>query len=142
MEQLGLHGLRCRKSQGHHSPHAAVNELLRRASARVPSHLEPSGIMHSDGKREYGATVMPWKHGWTLVWDATCQDTLAPSHVALAAREACTVAKQGRAAEDAEVLPPHHHSPYLTVCSGDLRCFWSCGPIPLVQHWFAHQGRD
>ena len=48
--------------------------------------------MRSDGKRPDGATVIPWKSGWTLAWDATCPDTFAPSHVALAAREAGTVA--------------------------------------------------
>ena len=37
---------------------------------------------------------MPWKSDWTLAWDATCPDTFAPSHVALAAREAGTVATQ------------------------------------------------
>ena len=73
-----------------------MNELIRRslASAKIPSHLEPSGIMHSDGKRPDGATAIPWKSGQTLAWDATCPDTFAPSHVALAAREAGTVASQ------------------------------------------------
>ena len=96
VDQLALHGLSCRKSQGRHPRHAPVNELIRRslASAKIPSHLEPSGIMRSDGKRPDGATVIPWKSGRTLAWDATCPDTFAPSHVALAAREAGTVASQ------------------------------------------------
>ena len=96
VDHLGLHGLSCRKSQGHHSRHAAINELIRRAlaSARAPSHLEPWGTSHVDGKRPDGATVIPWKCGWALVWDATCPDTYAPSHLALAAREAGAVANQ------------------------------------------------
>ena len=48
VDQLGLHGFSCRMSQGRHSRHAAVNELIRRAlaSAKVPPHLEPSGTSH------------------------------------------------------------------------------------------------
>ena len=64
------------------------------ASVRVPSHLEPSGISCVDGKRPDGATVMPWRCGQALVWDATCPDTYAPLHLALAARKAGTVANQ------------------------------------------------
>ena len=44
VDHLGLHGLSCRMSQGHHLWHAAINELIRRAlaSAKVPSHFDPS----------------------------------------------------------------------------------------------------
>ena len=37
---------------------------------------------------------VPWKGGRTLAWDATCPGAFAPSHVALAAREAGTVGSQ------------------------------------------------
>ena len=96
VDHLGLHGLSCRESQGLHSRHTAVNDLFKRslASAKIPSLLEPTGIACSDGRRLDGISVMPWKNGWTLVWDATCPATLAPSHVALAAREAGLVASQ------------------------------------------------
>ena len=41
VDHLGLHGLSCRKSQGHHSRQVAINDLINRAlaSAQVPSHL-------------------------------------------------------------------------------------------------------
>ena len=94
VDELGTHGLSCRFSKGRHSRHAAVNDIIRRAldSARIPSHIEPLGLYRSDGKRPDGATVVPWKYGRVLVWDATCTDTLAPSHRALAAREPRAVA--------------------------------------------------
>ena len=78
----GLHGLSCRKSQGRHPRHAAINDIIKRAltSAGVPSQLEPTGICLSDGKRPDGATIVPWKTGRVLVWDATCPDMFAPSH--------------------------------------------------------------
>ena len=68
VDHLGLHGLSCRMSQGRHSRHAAVNELIRRAlaSAKVPSHLEPSGASCANGKRPngkqccLGSVVGPW----------------------------------------------------------------------------------
>ena len=73
VDEFALHGLSCRKSQGHHPCHAAINMLLQRAlaSARVPSHLEPPGILRADGKRPDGASVTPRKRGQILVWDAT-----------------------------------------------------------------------
>ena len=33
VDHLGLHGLSCRMSQGHHSRHAAIKELIRKALA-------------------------------------------------------------------------------------------------------------
>ena len=61
VDHLGLHDLSCRKSQGWHSRHTAVNDLLKRslASARIPSLLEATGIARSDGKRPDGISVMP-----------------------------------------------------------------------------------
>ena len=76
----GLHGLSCRKSQGKHPRHAAINVIIERSltSAGVPSQLEPTGICLSDGKRPDGATIVPWKTGRVLVWDTTRPDTFAP----------------------------------------------------------------
>ena len=94
VDELGTHGLSCRFSKGRHSRHAAVNDTIKRSleAAKVPCHLEPTGLYRSDGKRPDGATLVPWKRGRVLVWDATCPDTLAPSHSSLANREAGAVA--------------------------------------------------
>ena len=61
-------------------------------SAKIPCHLEPTGLFRSDGKRSDGASIVPWKGGKVLVWDATFPDTLAPSYSTLAVREAGAVA--------------------------------------------------
>ena len=52
----------------------AVNNVIRRSlgSAKIALYLEPQGLERKDGKRLVGATVMPWKTGKILVWDATC----------------------------------------------------------------------
>jgi len=47
----------------------------------VQAELEPHSLCRDDGKRPDGATLDPWSRGRTLVWDFTCPDTLAPSHV-------------------------------------------------------------
>ena len=39
-----------------------------------------------------GVTLVPWRSGRLLVWDTTCLDTFAPSHLPSAAREAGAVA--------------------------------------------------
>ena len=79
----GTHGLACRKSAGRQMRHNAVNDLIKRAlvSANVPSLLEPNSLCRDDGKRPDGLTVLPWANGRCLVWDFTCPDTLAASHL-------------------------------------------------------------
>ena len=88
-DELGVHGLSCRKSAGRHFRHSAVNDLIKRslASAEIPSRLEPTGIVrnntddNTDNKRPDGLTIAPWTSGRCLVWDFTCPDTLAVSHL-------------------------------------------------------------
>ena len=92
----GTHGLHCRNSVGHHPCHSANNDLIKRslASAKISAHLKPVGVCRSDGKRPDGAKVLPWRSGRILVWDATCPDTFAPSHIDLAAGGAGAMADQ------------------------------------------------
>ena len=69
VDHLATHSLGCKKSEGRHYRHAAVNNNLYRtlASAHIPSRLEPSDLNRSDGKRPDGVTMIPWKNGRTLV---------------------------------------------------------------------------
>ncbi|RVE45296.1 hypothetical protein evm_010068 [Chilo suppressalis] len=80
--ELGHHGLSCQMSAGRVSCHACINDVIRRAlvAVNVPAVLEPNGFFRDDGKRPDGMTLIPWKQGRPLVWDATCVDTLAPCH--------------------------------------------------------------
>ena len=93
---MGTHGLSCRYSKGRHPRHATLNEEIKRAlgTAKIPSHLEPSGLYRTDGKRPDGASIMPWRGGKVLVWDVTCPDTLAPLYSSCASREAGIVAEE------------------------------------------------
>lgn len=83
VDSSGRHGLVCRKSAGRHLRHNAVNDLIKRAlsSANVPALLEPNSLCREDGKRPDGLSVLPWANGRCLVWDFTCPDTLAASHL-------------------------------------------------------------
>ena len=109
----GTHGLHCRKSAGHQLRHSAINDLVKRSlgSAKISAHLQPVGICRSDGKRPDWATVLPWRSGRILVWDATCPDTFAPSHLGLASRGAGAVADQAeerKRTKYAELTTTHH----------------------------------
>ena len=88
VNSLGTHGLNCKRSEGRHYRHSALNDIVHRAptTAHIPSRLEPTGVSHVDVKRPDGITLVPWKRGKLLVWDATCSDTFAPSYVEDAAR--------------------------------------------------------
>ena len=99
VDSLGRHGLSCRRSEGRHSRHAALNSIISRAlsSANVPSRLEPPGLSRSDGKRPDRVTIIPWSSGKPLVWDATCPDTFACSYLGLSAQSAGEVATRAEA---------------------------------------------
>ena len=43
--------------------------------------MEPTGLFRTDNKRPDGLTLIPWANGKCLVWDATCSDTFASSHL-------------------------------------------------------------
>ena len=60
----------------------------------MPSRLEPTGLCRSDGKRPDGISIIPWRSGKILIWDATCPDTYAPSHMGIATSRAGAVADQ------------------------------------------------
>ena len=95
VDELGHHALSCRLSGGRLPRHAALNDTLRRAfaSAGYPSVLEPSGLDRGDGKRPDGMTLFPYHQGKSLVWDATCADTFAQSHLEQSAKDSASAAK-------------------------------------------------
>ena len=128
MDHLATHGLSCRKSQGRHSRHAAINDLIKRslATVKIPAHLEPTGISQSDGKWPDGATIVPWKGGRVLVWDTTRPDTFAPSHITLATREAGAVADEAewrKKQKYSSLMTSHQFIPIAIETSGDPRSF-------------------
>src|SRR3978361_1251877 len=90
VDNFGHHGLSCTKSAGRISRHNCLNDILKRAfqSAGIPCILEPPGLLRDDGKRPDGVTLIPWKKGQCLVWDVTCTDTVAPSHIDGSSRSA------------------------------------------------------
>lgn len=95
VDSKGIHGLSCCKSVGRYSRHFEINNLIQRAlsTAQIPSTLEPVGLFRNDGKRVDGVTLIPWSHGTHLVWDATCSDTIAPSHVGTSSKSTGGVAE-------------------------------------------------
>ena len=110
---------------GWHPWHSAINDIIKRClgSAKISAHLEPVGICRSDGKRPDGATILPWKSGSILVWDATCPDTYDPSHIDLAGREAGATAKQAegmKKAKYSKLSTTHHFIPVAVKTSGVL----------------------
>ena len=93
------------------------------SSAKVPSRLEPSGLYRSDGKRPDGITIVPWKNGKLLVWDATCPDTYAPSYSALATRESGAVAAQAeerKCSKYCHLVSSHTFAPVAIETSGAI----------------------
>jgi hypothetical protein len=123
----GLHGLSCRKSAGRQSRHSSINAIISRAlnSADVPTELEPNGLHRSDGRRPDGATLVPWSHGRCLLWDFTCPDTVAPSHISnssIAAGSAASLAEVHKTSKYAGLTPTYIFTPVA------IETFGSWGP--------------
>ena len=89
-----IHGLDCRISKGRIPCHSGINAIIKRAlsAANIPAILEPQGLSWSDEKRPDGLTIIPWVNSRSLVWDATCWDTFAPSYIHLSSSTAGSVA--------------------------------------------------
>ena len=87
IDEKGYHPVSCRYSAGRFPRHAELNDVIRRALQRagLPSILEVPGL--DDGRRPDGITVFPFHNGRSLVWDCTCVDTFAASHLMGAAFE-------------------------------------------------------
>ena len=125
VDELDIHGLSCRFSKGCHSRHASFNKVIKRAleTAKIPCHLEPSGLYRNDGKRPDGVSMVPWRGGKVLVWDTTCADSLAPSYTTLAAREARAVAanaEQRKHSKYSHLDATHHFVPIATETLGAI----------------------
>ena len=119
----GLHGLCCKRSAGRHLRHRLANDVIARAfrSADVPVETEPPGLLRTDGKRPDGVTVIPWSRGKCLVWDFTCPDTLAPSHInqtSAAAGSAARTAETKKRTKYAELSPTYEFFPFAVETFG------------------------
>ena len=103
VDAFATHGLSCRWSEGRIPRHAAINDIIHHSltSAKVPSRLEPNGLFRSDGKCPNGLSLVPWKEGKPLIWDATCPNTFAASHLESASNIPGIVAEQ---AEESKCL--------------------------------------
>ena len=115
VDESAVNALSCRKSGGQHVRHNAMNDVICRSltAAGIPCQTEPHSLVRSDGKHPDGVTMLPWKSGRPLVWDATCSDTFAPSYVSLAASRAGAVAEMAENRKSAKYT--HLQSTHLFV---------------------------
>ena len=107
-----------------------MNNIIHRTlvSANVPSRLEPSGLERVDGKRPDGVTVVPWRRGKHLVWDATSPDTFAPSYlqsVTSAAGAVAALAENRKIAKYGYLDSTYTFTPIAIELSG------ACGPLTM-----------
>ena len=92
VDQMGSHGLSCRRGPGRIPRHDAINDNIYRAllKAQIPSQKEPRGLTRDGSdKRVDGCTLIPWQRGRSMTWDVTIPDTLAHSHLAPAKDIGC-----------------------------------------------------
>ena len=82
----------------------------------------------ADEKLPDGVTVVPWRSGKHLVWDATSPDTFAPSYLLSATSEAGAVAAAAESKRKTKYSclgPAYSFTPFAIETSG------ACGPLTL-----------
>lgn len=82
VDNRGTHGLSYKFTAGRFLNHQ-VSDIIKRALISVgdPSVPELIGTSSDDGKRPDGMTHILWQRGKSRVWNFTCVDTLALSHI-------------------------------------------------------------
>ena len=67
-----------------------INEEICQAllKAHIPAVREPLGVNMANNLRPDGLTLVPWKQGRQLAWDARIVDTMAHSYITGTARQA------------------------------------------------------
>jgi len=95
VDAFGSHAFVCKKSPGINARHAAINDIVARgfSSAGVPTTREPSGLLGSSLLKPDGVSLIPWRDGKPIAWDATIATTLADSHVSTSATAAGSAAE-------------------------------------------------
>ena len=130
VDPWGRHGLSCKNAKGTHPRHSHANDLIKRAlaSAGTPAMLEPPGLSRLDGKRPDGLTLFPWKGGKNLIWDYTCRDTLASSHIAGTSKETGKAAKEAESSKNSLYIDLVTEYEFIPVA---METFGSWGPSGL-----------
>ena len=80
---------------GRSARHHQINDFVYRSLSRAnfPAKREPPRLLKSDCKRPDGITLIPWREGKCLAWDATVGDTFMPTYLS------ATSVKAGAAAD-------------------------------------------
>ena len=130
-----------------------MNNIIKRtlASVDVPAVLEPVGLVRGDGKRVDGMSLIPWSRGSTLIWDATCTDTLAPSNLRFSARNpgkaAEVKARQKEVKYRSLIVQNYHFVPFAVETMGPwsseaIQFFESVSKIMVLKNERTNQGQD
>ena len=73
-------------------------------------------MSRTDGKRLDGMTIFPWSVGKCLVWDFTCSDTLAASHIAASSDQPGKVAERAEQSKLTKYVALERDFQVVPVC--------------------------
>ena len=95
----GTHALICKKAAGGLTRHFAINDVISRAiiCAGIPLSKEPSGVLRGSALRPNCITLVPWRGGRALAWDATIASTLADSYLKVSSTRAGSASESAAA---------------------------------------------
>ena len=122
--------------------------LLTQCTPDMRQWIIEADIASLDGKKPDWTSMMPWKNGESLIWDATYLDTFSPSDMALEAREPDLVniqAENTNIQKCSLINSTRHIIPEtMKICSDHRPCpssrIWNIGSVPrLWSHQFLLQ---
>ena len=121
-----------------------MNDIIHYAltPAGVPARLEPPGLLCSDGKRPDGVSMVPWRSGKFLVWDAMCVATFAPSYRSLAAQAAGAVVAKAESLKKYSDLFHMHEFVAITMESSGVLGLQSLASAKELEWKLRYQTRE
>ena len=86
---------------------------------RFPAISNPQGLYRWNVKHPDGASIVQWKGGKVLMWDATCPETLALSYTNFATKNAGSVVEETERKKRAKYshLEASHHFVPVRRCA-------------------------
>ena len=151
----GSHALSCKRSSGRfiRQQRNERHYTLFSYASQHSCYQEPAGLMRTDRKRSDGLTLIPWREGRCLKWDAKVADIVAASYLPSTAMAAGSAAESAAARKETkyaelwrrdELMPAAfetHGSSCMKTADFVSELWWriSAATAEKVETWFFFQ---
>ena len=122
-----FHALSCKCSSGRLIRHNHMNDIIHRSltPAGIPATKEPAGLIWELTKNDLidRLTLLLWREGRCLIWDATVADTAAASYLSSIAMFVGSAAESAAAHKETKYAKLSHRYEFMPVAFETRGCF-------------------